>query len=94
MGTVKYTDDCTTISSTVLSEVLRYGQVQKPAQPPLTIVSPIESFQPLGSSLPQMESPKSSKGFSLTRRLPESPNTIVHQYNLSPAIGWEFDCMR
>jgi hypothetical protein len=34
MGTVKYTDDCATISSAVLSEVLRYAQVE--ASPPVT----------------------------------------------------------
>jgi hypothetical protein len=34
MGTVKYTSDCATISSAVLSEVLRYAQVE--ASPPIT----------------------------------------------------------
>ena len=69
MGTVKYTDDCATISSMVLSEVLRYARLQNPVRPSLT--APIGFFRPLGSSLPQREGLKSSEGFSLTLRLPE-----------------------
>ena len=33
MDTVKYTDDCATVSSAVLSEVLRYAQAE--ASPPV-----------------------------------------------------------
>jgi len=33
MSTVKYTNDCATIPSSVLSEVLRYVPARKPAHP-------------------------------------------------------------
>lgn len=68
MKTVTYTNDCATIPSVVLSEVLRYGQVQKLALPPLTVAPSTGFFQPLGSSLPQTVRPKSSKGFLSTQR--------------------------
>ena len=54
-------------------------------QPPLTVATLLEFFQPLGSSLPQKERPKSSKVFSLIGRLLGLSSDIMHHYSL--AIG-------
>ena len=82
MTAVKYTNDCTTISSTVLAEVLRYARARKEVRPPLTVVTLIGSFQPLDSSLAQKEGPKSSKELSLTQRFLGLSRYIVHQPDL------------
>ena len=83
MSAVKYTNDCTTISSAVLSEVLRYVRGHKVNKPLLTVATLLEFFQPLGSSLLQKERPKSSKGFSLTGRLLGLSNNIIYHHNLA-----------
>ena len=93
MSTVKYANDCATIPSSVLSEVLRYARVQRTVQRSLTAASSmIEFFQPLDSSLPQKVRPKSSKGFLSTRRSLGSFSDIVHQYNLN--LGIRKKCWR
>jgi len=81
MSTVKYTDDCATISSAVLSEVLRYVPAIKPTHPPPIVATSTVFFQPLGSSLPQMGRQKPSMRFSLTQRLLGLLSSITHQYN-------------
>lgn len=86
MSTVKYTNDCTTISSAVLSEVLKYAQVRNSFHPLLTVATPIESFQPPGSSLPQKERPKLPTKFLSTQKSLGLPSSIVHQYNLNLVI--------
>ena len=55
----------------------------KADQPPLTAATLLEFFQPLGSSLPQKERPKSSKVFSLTERLLGLSSDIMHRNTLA-----------
>ena len=83
MSTVKYTNDCTTIPSAVLSEVLRYVSAGKPAYQPPTVTIPAVFFQPPGSSLPQTERSKTSKRFLLTQRSLGLLSSTARQYNSS-----------